>query len=309
LFQSGFIFDQVMMAGGHTPVLVREVIEFLKCRSGGVYIDCTVGDGGHTEAILKASEPDGRVIGLDQDLRAIEYSRGRLHIFGPRVNLHHESFVDLDAVLDREGVEKVDGILFDLGMSSAQLEEGERGFSFNKEGPLDMRMDQRRETTAEDLINQLDEAALTRIFLEYGEERWAKKISRVIIQERARSRITTTSGLVQVVVKAVPRGYQRYKIHPATRVFQALRIAVNDELTALRQGIQAAIRRLMSGARLCMISFHSLEDRIVKHDFREEQRQGRLKVITKRPVMAGAEERSVNPRSRSAKLRVAERAG
>ena len=291
----------------HTPVLVREVIEFLKCRPGGVYVDCTLGEGGHTEEILKATAPDGRVIGLDRDLRSIEQARDRLAAFGGRVSLHHENFIHLNTVLDREGIHEVDGILLDLGVSSAQLEEGERGFSFLKAGPLDMRMDQTKGKTASELIHHLNEFELTRIFQEYGEERWAKRISRVMVQERAKERITSTSRLTEVILKAIPKQYHRYKIHPATRIFQALRIAVNNELSNLRVAMEAAIGRLRSGGVVCIISFHSLEDRIVKHGFRDRERQGQVTVITKRPVVAGEEERVLNPRCRSAKLRVAER--
>ncbi len=295
------------MAVYHTPVLVREVIEFLKCRPGGIYLDCTLGEGGHTEEILKACAPDGRVIGLDRDLQSIEQARGRLAAFGRRVVFHHENFVQLDAVLDREAVQEVDGILFDLGVSSVQLEIGDRGFSFLKDGPLDMRMDQTKGKTASELIHQLSESELTRIFQEYGEERWAKKISRFIVQERARARITRTSHLAELILKAIPKRGHFARIHPATRVFQALRIAVNDELSNLRLAMEAAIRRLKSTGRLCIISFHSLEDRIVKHGFRDREKQGEIRVITKRPVMAGEEERMLNPRCRSAKLRAAER--
>ncbi len=291
----------------HTPVLVREVIELLKCRPGGIYVDCTLGEGGHTEEILKASAPDGRVIGLDRDLQSIEQARDRLVAFGGRVGFHHENFVHLNAVLDGEAIQEVDGILFDLGVSSAQLEVGERGFSFLKDGPLDMRMDQTNGKTASELVNQLSEAELTRIFQEYGEERWAKRISRFIIQERTRAMITGTSHVTELILKAIPKRGRPTRIHPATRVFQALRITVNDELSNLRLAMEAAIRRLKSTGRVCIISFHSLEDRIVKHGFRDWEKQGQVMVITKRPVVAGEEERVLNPRCRSAKLRVAER--
>jgi 16S rRNA (cytosine1402-N4)-methyltransferase len=295
------------MAPSHLPVLVREVVQFLKCRAGGVYVDCTVGEGGHTLEILKAIEPDGRIIGLDRDRQSIERSRQRLMSFANRVSLHHENFVRLDAVLEQEGIQMVDGFLFDLGLSSVQLEDEGRGFSFQKEGPLDMRMDQTSDVTASDLVNQLDEVKLAAIFQEYGEERWSKKISRIIVQERKKASIATTSRLVEVILKAVPARYRTGKIHPATRVFQALRIAVNDELSVLRLGLEAAVGRLKHCGRLCVIAFHSLEDRIVKHRFREWESQGQLKVITKRPVVPSVEEKSLNPRCRSAKLRVAER--
>jgi 16S rRNA (cytosine1402-N4)-methyltransferase len=291
----------------HIPVLVREVIQVLKCRPGGIYVDCTLGEGGHTEEILNASEPNGRVIGLDRDIQSIEQSRHRLAAFGDRVSLYHENFIRLEAVLEREGIQAVDGILFDLGLSSAQLEDGQRGFSFLKEGPLDMRMDRTKGATASDLVNHLSEAELTRIFREYGEERWARRISHVIVQERARTRITTTSQLTDLILKAIPKRGHTTRIHPATRIFQSLRIAVNEELSILPPSLEVAVRRLRPGGRLCVISFHSLEDRVVKHRFREWERQGQLNVLTKRPVVPSMEERSLNPRCRSAKLRAAER--
>ena len=295
------------MVPSHLPVLVREVIQFLKCRAGGVYVDCTVGGGGHALEILKATEPDGRIIGLDRDPQSIVRSRQRLMSFDHRVSLHHENFIRLDTVLEQEGIQIVDGILFDLGLSSDQLEDGQRGFSFQKDGPLDMRMDQTKGGTASDFVNQLDEANLAMIFREYGEERWAKRISRIIIQERKKARIATTSHLAELILRAIPGRYRTAKIHPATRVFQALRIIVNDELSVLQAGLEAAVRRLKPGGRLCVIAFHSLEDRIVKHRFREWGRQGQLKVITKRPVVPSVEEKSLNPRCRSAKLRAVER--
>ena len=192
-------------------------------------------------------------------------------------------------------------------LSSAQLEDGQRGFSFMKEGPLDMRMDQKEGRTAADLVNTLDEVELTRIFREYGEERWAGKISRVIVRRRSERRISNTADLSKLVLQAIPRRYHGYRIHPATRIFQALRIAVNHELSDLRLAMGASVRRLSLGGRLCIISYHSLEDRIVKFGYRDLEKEGQLKVITRRPVVASATERSLNPRCRSAKLRAAER--
>ncbi|MGH7272972.1 MAG: 16S rRNA (cytosine(1402)-N(4))-methyltransferase RsmH [Nitrospiria bacterium] len=291
----------------HIPVLVREVIELLRCRPGGNYVDCTVGEGGHAEEILKASGPDGRLIGIDRDFGSIEQSRCRLAVFGDRVSLHHEDFIRMDLVLKKEGIQNVDGILFDLGLASGQLEDGQRGFSFLKEGPLDMRMDQTAGQTASDLVNTLDEAELTRIFQEYGEERWAGRISRMIVRRRAERPIHTTADLSGLVLLAIPRRYHGHRIHPATRIFQALRIAVNHELSELWLAMEASVRRLTSGGRLCIISYHSLEDRIVKHGFRDWGKESQVKVITRRPLVASVTERSFNPRSRSAKLRVAER--
>ena len=291
----------------HIPVMVREVIEFLACRPEGIYVDCTVGEGGHDDEILKASGPDGRLIGIDRDLGSIEQSRHRLAVSGDRVSLHHENFFRIDSVLEKEGIQKADGILFDLGLSSAQLEDGQRGFSFMKDGPLDMRMDQKEGRTAADLVNTLHEAELARIFREYGEERWAGKISHVIVRRRSERRISNTADLSKLVLQAIPRRYHGHRIHPATRIFQALRIAVNHELSDLRLAMGASVRCLSSGGRLCILSYHSLEDRIVKFGYRDLEKEGQLKVITRRPVVASATERSLNPRCRSAKLRAAER--
>jgi 16S rRNA (cytosine1402-N4)-methyltransferase len=291
----------------HSPVLVQEVTEYLKCQSGGIYVDCTIGGGGHAEQILKASKPDGRLVGLDRDPVSVEHAKRYTAVFGDRVSIHHENFTRLDSVLDKEEIHSVDGILLDLGLSSTQLEDPKRGFSFLKTGPLDMRMDQTKGWPASDLINRLDEDELTKIFREFGEERWAVRISRLIVRSRKEHPIDSTGELSALILRAIPRRYQRQKIHPATRVFQALRIAVNDELTALQETLHVALRRLKPFGRLCVISFHSLEDRIVKHTFRAWEKDGHVKVITKRPIIASAEERMRNPRSRSAKLRVAER--
>jgi 16S rRNA (cytosine1402-N4)-methyltransferase len=305
----------------HTPVLLTETLTALQPRSGGLYIDATVGGGGHAEKVLDSSRPDGLLLGIDADPLALAASAGRLVEFGSRVRLVQAYFDQLARVAPEAGFARVDGVLFDLGVSSPQLNRGERGFSFQHDAPLDMRFGPGAETTAEVLVNELPADELTRIFREYGEERFAGRIARWITEARASRPIRSTGELAAVVVRAKPGGY-RETIHPATRVFQALRIAVNDELGRLRRALPQALDLLVTGGRLAVISFHSLEDRIVKQFIRDESRgcicppevpvcqcgrMPRLTHVTRRPVMATAEEIALNPRARSAKLRVAER--
>lgn len=286
----------------HTPVLLEETVRQLQPRAGGLYVDATVGGGGHTEAILRASGPDGRVIGLDWDEEAIAASRARLCEWGDRVQWVQASFGELRDVLARLRVTGVDGVLFDLGVSSRQFDEPSRGFSFQQEGPLDMRMSRQTSLTAREVLATADEVELARIFFEYGEERRSRAIARRIVQERSRAPLETTSQLVRVVERVL--GPKRGWVHPATRVFQALRIHVNRELDNLRDGLAAAVDALNPGGRVAVISFHSLEDRIVKWFFRE---QTAVRIVTKKPVTASDEEVNANPRARSAKLRVAEK--
>lgn len=319
----------------HEPVLLEEVIEWLRPGEGGAFVDCTVGLGGHAAAILAAS-PETRVIGIDRDLEALGLARERLLIFEGRVQLVHGNFESISSVLEREGITAVRGILADLGVSSLQLERSERGFSFVSDAPLDMRMDQNSELTAAELVNELSERELADLIFEYGEERGARKIARAIARQRNREPIATTKQLADVVVRAlnIPG---RWRIHPATRTFQALRIAVNDELKALESFIPAAISKLTHGGRLAIISFHSLEDRIVKRSFlresgrcicetqRWQRRAGgkaavdaeliceqcgarrRISILTRKPVRPAPEETERNPRSRSSLLRVCEK--
>jgi 16S rRNA (cytosine1402-N4)-methyltransferase len=305
----------------HTPVLLREVVEQLQPRRGGLYVDGTVGGGEHAAGLLRASSPDGQLIGLDWDDEAIQQARERLGEFKGRVRLVRTNFAELERVLMSLDVAAVDGVLFDLGVSARQFDEPTRGFSFMRPGPLDMRMDRQRPTTARDILLTAPEPELARIFFEYGEERRARAIARGVIRERERGgQFATTTDLAQLVGRVL--GPKRGKTHPATRVFQALRIAVNHELESLPTGLMAAVRALRSGGRLVVISFHSLEDRIVKTFFREQSagcicptglpvcRCGRrkvLRVVTRRPVVPSTEETAANPRSRSAKLRVAEK--
>ena len=277
-------------------------------------MDATLGGGGHALAILNRTAPDGRVIGVEWDEEAISEARRVLEPFGERVTLVRQSFIHLPEILRSLGIEGVDGILLDLGLSSLQLKRGERGFSLKGEGPLDMRMDQRTEITAADLVNQLSEQELEKIFREYGEERWAKRIANAIVEEREQESIRTTQALRRIVHQAIPRRFHSRRIDPATKTFQALRIEVNDELENLKEMLEHGWTCLKQGGRLCIISFHSLEDRMVKNTFRrmgkgrkDDGQDGVLRLFTKKPITPSEEERRRNPRSRSAKLRCAER--
>ncbi|MCX7885652.1 MAG: 16S rRNA (cytosine(1402)-N(4))-methyltransferase RsmH [Verrucomicrobiae bacterium] len=287
----------------HTPVLLEEVVRQLQPRSGGWYLDATVGDGGHAEAILRASAPEGRLIGLDWDEEAIEVSRVRLASFGARVQLVAANYARMRTVLSELRVAGVDGVLFDLGVSSRQVDEPSRGFSFLRDGPLDMRMDRRSQLTAAEVLARASEGELARIFFEYGEERRSRAIARYIVRRRQRERLGGTAQLVRWIEAVV--GEKPGAVHPSVvRVFQALRIYVNGELDNLGEGLAAAEDVLRCGGRLVVISFHSLEDRVVKWFLRGAKR---LRVLTKKPVAPGAEERERNPRCRSAKLRAAEK--
>jgi 16S rRNA (cytosine1402-N4)-methyltransferase len=318
----------------HEPVLLREVIQWLKPEQGGTFVDSTVGLGGHSRAMLVAS-PNTRILGIDRDSQALALAQERLSIFEGRVDLAHANFESIASVLERKGVNEARGILADLGVSSMQLERSSRGFTFAADAPLDMRMDEGSELTAEELVNQLPERELADLIFEYGEDRGARKIARSIVRARNRERILTTKQLADVVVRAlnVPG---RWRIHPATRTFQALRIKVNDELNALKRFIPEAISKLAPGGRLAIISFHSLEDRIVKRLFLRESGRcicevqraqrvkskeaavdevicehcgaaRRVKILTRKPVRPTPEEIENNPRARSALLRICER--
>lgn len=301
------------MGQPHIPVLVNEVISLMVCGPHGVYVDATLGGGGHALEILKRSGPDGRVIGIEWDAEAIAAAQKVLSPFGDRVRIFRENFARLPDILREIRVERVDGILLDLGLSSIQLEGQERGFSFRGEGPLDMRMDQRIEETAADLVNQLSLRDLEEVLWNYGEERWARRIAKAIVIERSQRRVETTQALRKVVYQAIPKQFHSRKLDPATRTFQALRIQVNHELENLKQVLEEGWPFLKTGGRLCVISFHSLEDRIAKQSFRRFERgetgmvQGKgMRIITRKPITPSEEERKENPRSRSAKLRCAE---
>lgn len=305
----------------HTPVLLQEVITLLQPRPGGIYIDATVGAGNHAAAILAASAPDGTLFGLDQDSRALDIAGEQLAEFGDRVHLLHSNFKYLNQIANRYNIPQADGILLDLGVSSMQFDQAQRGFSFQQLGPLDMRMNQFSGQSAAELVNHLPEAELANLIYNYGEERRSRRIARAIVKARP---IADTLELADVIAKAIPTkrsrgGKYRPAIHPATRTFQALRIAVNDELGVLEQVLPQAIQQLKPGGRLAVISFHSLEDRIVKHYFRQEaqdcicppqqpvctcKHKAVIDIITKKPVTPSSAEIDANPRARSAKLRV-----
>lgn len=310
---SSFMMDE------HVAVLFDEVLDLLQPRAGCRYIDGTVGAGGHSAGILEASAPDGRLLAFDRDAEALAYAAERLSIFDDRVTFVQASFAEMGRLAPDHGFEKVDGVLLDLGLSSRQLDSPERGFSFLREGPLDMRFDRSAGPTAADLVNSLDADALADIFWRHGEERHSRKYARAIVAARP---LATTMELATLIEREAPGYVRRKRIHPATQVFQALRIAVNQELAELERGLPVAIDLLRPGGRLAVISFHSLEDRTVKQFFRELSRdcvcpprqpictcdaQATVRVITRKVIMAGDEEVEQNPRSRSARLRVAEK--
>lgn len=306
----------------HIPVLLDPVLEYLQPHGSAVIVDGTLGGGGHSEAILKRLGSGGRLIAIDQDERALAAARKRLAPYGDQVHFVHQNFVNLKTILNNLGVTKVDGILFDFGVSSPQLDEAERGFSFHADAPLDMRMNQTAGHDAAYLVNTLSAAELTRIIREYGEERWAHRIAGKMVAARAGSPIRTTGHLVDIIKQAIPASARRTGPHPARRTFQALRIAVNSELDVISDVLPQAIQVLRPGGRLVAISFHSLEDRIVKREFRSAEnpctcapripicqcnQKPTLRILTRQPVVADEIETNRNPRSRSAKLRAAER--
>jgi len=306
----------------HKPVMIGEVIASLRCRPGCIYVDGTVGGGGHAEAILRNTAPDGLLIGIDTDSEAIGEAHRRLAPFGARKILIKGNFADMEAILDEKKIAAVDGILLDLGVSSPQLDKAKRGFSFSLDGPLDMRMDQSGGPTAADLVNTSPWEELARIIKNFGEERMAGRIAKAIVKSRVDSPLKTTADLAEVVLRAVPPEAGRQGIHPATRTFQALRIAVNNELESLQRAVEGGIKRLNPQGRFSIISFHSLEDRIVKNAFRIAAkgcrcpadlpvcacgRKPELRLITRKPLTPSKGEINDNPRSRSAKLRTAER--
>ena len=291
---------------GHVPVLTADVLSHLRPERGGLFVDCTVGLGGHSRALLEAGAT--RIIGLDRDQDALSAARLALEPWADRVDLVHADYRELERVLDTRGVSLIDGALADLGVSSMQFDAPGRGFSFQRDEPLDMRMDRSTGDTAAQLIARAGERELADTIYAYGEERFSRRIARAIVAARQESPIDTTLRLAAIVRRAIPgRGYQR--IDPATRTFQAIRIWVNRELDGLDRFLEAAARRLRVGARLAVVSFHSLEDRIVKHTLRalEHSRDAMLKVLTKKPIAPGDEEIRLNPRARSAKLRAAEK--
>ncbi|MGB9791738.1 MAG: 16S rRNA (cytosine(1402)-N(4))-methyltransferase RsmH [Thermacetogeniaceae bacterium] len=303
----------------HQPVMLKETLEFLAPREGGTYVDCTLGAGGHAKEILSRIGPGGRLIGIDKDREALERARERLAEFGDRVTYVAGDFRYLKDILKELSIASVDGVLFDLGVSSFQLLDPRRGFSYMFDAPLDMRMDETIEITAADLVNNLPEEQLASLIWRYGEEKWAKRIASFIVERRKRHPFRTTGELVEVIKAAIPAAARRKGHHPAKRTFQALRIAVNDELNALVEGLRAGVSLLRENGRIVVISFHSLEDRIVKRTFLELASSGicsdagddsygnrRLRILTKKPLVPTPEEVKMNPRARSAKLRAAE---
>lgn len=306
----------------HKPVLLDETIDHLFTKEDGVYVDCTLGAGGHSEAILKRSN-SSHVIGIDQDKEALAAASQRLAPFGERAFFVWRNFRKLDEILEEIGVSEVDGILMDLGISSPQLDHSERGFSYQQDAPLDMRMDRdSQELTAYEIVNTWTEEALSEIIFCYGEERWAKRIAQFILESRGKAPIETTGQLVSVIKAAIPKKVREEGHHPGKKTFQALRIAVNDELNIIAPTMEKAAKHLKVGGRLAVISFHSLEDRIVKESLKYMakdcicpphqivctcDKEKMIKIITRKPVVASEQELEENPRARSAKLRVGER--
>ncbi len=304
----------------HKPVLLTETMELMGVREGGSYIDATVGLGGHAQALLERMGERGRLLGIDRDDQALSQATERLSAWKGQCRLEHGNFSDLKAIVERWGIERVDGVLFDLGVSSYQFDEPERGFSIQHDGPLDMRMDRSQSLTAADLVNTMKEQDLADLIWSLGEERASRRVARWIVRERDRQRIGTTGQLADLVLRA--KGGRRGRIHPATQTFQALRMAVNRELENLGAGLEAALELVKNGGRIAAITFHSLEDRVVKHFFAKHEGRWaslpaggrewvgslpRVRRINRKPVTAGVEEVEQNPRARSAKLRVVEK--
>jgi 16S rRNA (cytosine1402-N4)-methyltransferase len=297
------------MSKFHTPVMLNEVLSYLNLSRGKIIVDATIGTGGHSKAILERITPGGKLIGIDRDEESLDVSQQRLRDFSGSYELVHGNFIDIDTILKNLNIKKVDGMLFDLGISSFQLEDPKRGFSFQNEGPLDMRLDRTSYISAYDLVNNLNEEEISSLLWTFGQERWHNRIARILVNEREKQPIATTSQLSNIVLKAIPYRYRHryYRIHPATRTFQAVRIAVNRELETLEQAINKTVEYLNPKARVCVISFHSLEDRLVKLSFRRFASEGLANILTPKPLGPAEDEIEVNPSSRSAKLRVMER--
>lgn len=291
----------------HVPVLLKEVMEYLRPKAGDVMLDATLGAGGHAAEILKQIIPEGRLIAIDRDPEAVERARRSLGRFVSETVFVNDNFRNIEKILNRNDITALDGAVFDLGVSSFQLDDGIRGFSFLKEGPLDMRFDARGGLSAGNVVNKAGKHELADIIRTYGEERYANRLAEAIVKRRKKKRLETTDELRDLILKTIGKKYSGLRIHPACRTFQALRIYVNDELGAIEEAVHQAVLHLKPGARICVISFHSLEDRIIKNIFRKMTKTGKIVNITKKPINPGKEEILANPRSRSAKLRVAER--
>jgi len=290
----------------HTPVMVKEILGFLDPGPGNIIVDATIGYGGHSRPIMEKVRPNGQVIGIDQDQQAIEYSRESLKEFSDSLFLVNDNFKNLEKILAGLQIQKIDGILFDLGVSSAQLDTPDRGFSIKYDAPLDMRMDKASKISAFDLVNNLSMEELSRILKVYGEERFHARIAKTIVEQRKKNPISTTGELAELVIKAQPP-HKFQKIHPATRAFQAFRIAVNNELDSFEMALKACVKFLNPGSRICVITYHSLEDRIAKNIFRSLEKEGILKRLAKKPLTPPQNELALNPRARSAKLRVVQK--
>jgi 16S rRNA (cytosine1402-N4)-methyltransferase len=306
----------------HITVLLDEAVENLALKKEGTYVDGTLGGAGHSEEILKRLGPGGRLVGIDRDKSALEAAKVRLEAYKDKLFLVHSNFSRMRTALQQNGILGVDGVILDLGVSSPQLDESSRGFSYMQDAQLDMRMDRESIVTAEDIVNEYSGEELTDIIRDYGEEKWASRIAEFIVRERDKNRITTTSELVEIIKKAIPASARREGPHPAKRTFQAIRIAVNRELDELREVIPEIVDILNPGGRICIITFHSLEDRIVKESFKKManpctcppqfpictcNNKPKITLISKKPILPSEEEISRNPRARSAKLRVAQK--
>ena len=306
----------------HKSVLLKETIDGLKIKPDGIYVDGTLGGGGHASEVARRLSDKGSIIGIDQDAAAIEAAGIRLKDFGEKVTIVRSNYCDMKSQLGKLGIDKVDGIVLDLGVSSYQLDTADRGFSYREDAPLDMRMDQRSEMTARDIVNDYSEMDLYRVIRDYGEDKFAKNIARHIVRERAKRPIETTGELTEVIRHAIPMKFQKKTGHPAKRTFQAIRIELNRELDVLRDSLDDMIDMLNPGGRLCIITFHSLEDRIVKTNFKKNEnpctcppdfpvcvcgKKSLGKMLTRKPILPSEEELEYNKRSKSAKLRVFER--
>jgi len=309
-----------MISDIHKPVLLDETISCLNCKKDGIYVDGTLGRGGHTAALLEKIEDDGLVIALDRDSQAINSVKDSIE--SKNLILEHANYIEIKSVLDKHKIDKADGMIFDLGVSSPQLDNSSRGFSYKNNGPLDMRMNRDQKLTAADIVNNYSQKEIKNIIYDYGEEKWAARIAEFIIAYRKKKKIETTFELVDIIKAAIPASARSSGGHPARRTFQAIRIATNNELNQLTVMVSNAVDKLKSGGRICIISFHSLEDRIVKHKFRKLasdcicppeipvcvcDKESIVKIITKKPIRASQKEVDENYRARSAKLRVAEK--
>ncbi|MBN1870726.1 MAG: 16S rRNA (cytosine(1402)-N(4))-methyltransferase RsmH [Candidatus Omnitrophica bacterium] len=291
----------------HIPVMLNEVIKYLDPKPGNIVVDGTLGLGGHAEVILKLIGSKGRLIGIDRDAQALAMASKNLSAYQDQCDFIHENYSNIDKVLAKLNIRHVDRVLLDLGLSSFQLNDPQRGFSFRAEGPLDMRMDQDSYISAFDLVNSLSEREISTILKDFGQERWHHRIARYVVQSRLKKPIETTKELSDIVLRAMPRQSRREKIHPATRAFQAFRIAVNRELEGLEEALEKCLDALKVGGRIAVVAFHSLEDRVVKQKFRKWSQSGELDLIVKKPLRPSEGEARFNPRARSARLRIAER--